>query len=298
MSLWRRALAHPYALLLYTVTFWSGNMIVGRLFREELPPMQLALGRWIVALMLTLPFAVKELRAAWPLIRAHWRILFVLGALGVGGYNTLAYLSLQTTTAVNAALLNAFIPIATLLLAAWWLKEPITRRRLVGITASLAGVAVVVSAGDPARLLALQITPGDAWMLAAVLTWAAYTVLLRRRPPGLSPMVQLTVFILVGIVVLWPLVAFEVAVQERHIVWSWPALAAILYTGIFPAFLGYVFYNAAVAKVGPAPSSQFINLMPVITPLLSYLFVGEPPQSYHAVGLALVFLGIYVANRR
>ena len=97
------AASHPYLLLTLAVAFWSSNMIVGRAIRDEVPPVTLALGRWIVAFLLTLPWALPPLRRQWAAVRRHWAILALLGVLGVGCYNTFAYLALRHTCASNAA---------------------------------------------------------------------------------------------------------------------------------------------------------------------------------------------------
>ena len=108
---------HPYLLLTLTTLFWSGNMVVGRAVRGEVPPFSLAFWRWAIAFLLTLPLALPYLRAQWPLLRKGWKAILSLGLLGVGGYNTLAYIALQYTGATNASLLNSFIPVATIALS-------------------------------------------------------------------------------------------------------------------------------------------------------------------------------------
>jgi len=298
LSHWLQLLGHPYALLLYTVTFWSGNMVIGRAFRDAIPPIQLATARWVVALFLCLPFALPHWRNHWPRIKAAWPLFTLLGLLGVGGYNTFAYLALQSTSAINAALLNTFIPIATMLLATLLVGEKLTARQGAGIALAAIGALVVITHGEPQQLLALTFNRGDLWMVMAVLSWALYTVLLRRRSPGVDPLVQLTFFIVVGLVILLPFAGWERFVTEQRVQVSWSVLLAILYTGIFPGFLGYIFYNAAVAKVGAGVGSLFLYAMPVLTALLSLLFLEEAPHLYHLVGLVLVFAGIGVTLRR
>jgi len=287
-------LRHPYALLFYTVTFWSGNMVLARAFRDALPPIQLAMARWVIALLLCLPVALPLWQKNWPMVRRHWRLMTLLGVLGVGGYNTFAYLALQWTTAINASLLNTLIPIATMILAALLVHEPLSLRKGVGILLALTGVTVVITQGDLTLLATLEVNRGDLWMVVAVFTWALYTVLLRRRPAGIDPLVQLLFFIAVGIVVLIPFTVWEHALLGKEAELSWATLLVMLYTGIFPGFLGYIFYNAAVAQVGASTGSLFLYAMPVLSSLLSILLVGETPQGYHAVGLILVLGGILV----
>jgi drug/metabolite transporter (DMT)-like permease len=293
----RKAFDHPYLLLTLTVLFWSGNMVMGRAVRADVPPVALAFWRWAIALTLTLPFALPHLRAQWPVLRQHWKCLSLLGLLGVGGYNTFAYLALQHTTATNATLLNSFIPVATIALAWLLLGKRLGRGEAVGVVISLAGVLTIISQGHPVTLLELSLNAGDLWMLLAVLTWGLYTVGLRWRPAGVDPMLSLAAFTVVGLLVLAPAWAWEMAAQDRYIVPGWPSLLGILYAGIFPGFLGYVFYNAGVAAVGPNRGALFIHLMPVFGTILAAIFLGERPAWFHLLGIALVFAGIALTTR-
>jgi EamA-like transporter family len=110
----KKLFANPYLLLILTVLFWSGNMVIGRGARGDIPPLAFAFWRWAIAFALILPLALPHLKAQWPLLKKGWKPLMVLGLLGVGGYNTFAYIALQDTSATNAALLNSFVPIATI----------------------------------------------------------------------------------------------------------------------------------------------------------------------------------------
>lgn len=106
-------LRHPYLLLTLTALFWSGNVVLGRAIRADVPPLALAFWRWVVSLLLTLPLALPHLRRQWPLLRRAWKPVVVLGLLGVGTYNTFAYIALQSTPATNVVLLNSVIPVAS-----------------------------------------------------------------------------------------------------------------------------------------------------------------------------------------
>ncbi|GAB2899754.1 DMT family transporter [Uliginosibacterium flavum] len=289
-------LDNPWLLLVLTVLFWSGNWVVGRGFRGDVPPVALAFWRWMIALACVLPFAWPHRAEAWPALRAHWRILLALGLLGITGYNTLAYLGLQTTTATNGVLLNSFIPIVIIGLGCAFLGKRLHALQSLGVSVSLAGVTVIVAHGELVRLATLSFNPGDLWIMVSVFVWAGYTLLLQRRPAGLAPMLLLALLTAIGLLGLLPFYLWELA-QGRVIHATLPALAGIAYTGIFPAFLGYVFWNRAVARVGAASAGLFIHLMPVATPLLSALFLGEAPQAYHFAGMALIIAGIFLSTR-
>ena len=287
--------SHPYLLLTLTTLFWSGNMVLGRAIRDDVPPLSLAFWRWAIALALTLPLALPHLRSQWPLLKRGWKEIFILGLLGVGGYNTLAYVALQYTAATNAVLLNSFIPIATIALSWAFLKKHLHGIEWIGVLLSFIGVAAIVCRGSLDTLAGLSLNVGDLWMLAAVLTWALYTIGLQWRPAGVNPMLMLAAFTLVGLLALAPAYAWEIA-QGRTINTNAGALAGIAYTGIFPGFLGYIFYNRAVGEVGASKASLFIHLMPVFGTLLSAIFLGEIPHVYHYAGIALIFAGIYLTT--
>ncbi len=288
---------HPYLLLILTTLFWSGNMVVGRAVRGDVPPFSLAFWRWTIAFLLTLPLALPHLRAQWPILRQNWRAVVILGLLGVGGYNTLAYIALQFTGATNASLLNSFIPVATIALSWMFLHKRLHGIEWLGVAISLAGVTTIIARGEFATLAALTFNIGDLWMLGAVAVWALYTIGLQWRPAGVHPMLMLAAFTAVGLIALAPAYAWEIA-RGRTIHLSGTSLAAIIYTGTLPSFVGYIFYNKAVGEVGASKASLFIHLMPVFGTLLSALFLGEQPQPFHLVGIGLIFLGIYLTTAR
>lgn len=161
-------------------------MVVGRGLREAVPPMSLAFARWTLALLLTFPFAWPHLKTLRGMTRKQWGVLVVLGVLGVGAYNTLAYVVLVHTTATNAALLNSFIPIAIIAIS-WFLGHQARLLESIGVGVSFVGVMVIVSRGDPVVLAGLSLNAGDLWMLAAVLSWALYTLGLSGGRPVCIP---------------------------------------------------------------------------------------------------------------
>lgn len=293
----RRHLTNPYLLLTLTALFWSANMVIGRGIRGDVPPLALAFWRWSIALLCVLPFALPHWRAGWPQLKRHWRMVVFLGLFGIGGYNTLAYLGLQTTTATNAVLLNSFIPVATIAISWAFFGKPLRPLEATGVLISLLGALTIVARGDLAVLATLNLNPGDVWMIVAVLVWAIYTVGLAHRPGGVHPLLLLAAFIVVGLLGITPFWLWEMA-SGRFTLVTPGALAGIAYVGILPSFIGYVFYNRGVAEIGPSKASLFIHLMPVFGTLLSALFLNEMPASFHYLGIALIFTGIALTMRK
>ena len=293
----QRYLTNPYLLLTLTALFWSGNMVLGRGIRADIPPFALAFWRWAIALMLILPLALPHLKTQWPLLKKGWRPILILGVLGVGCYNTFAYIALQYTGATNAVLLNSFIPVATIAISWAFLGKHLRRIEAIGVLISLCGAMTIVAQGDLQVLTHLKLNVGDVWMLAAVLVWAVYTVGLAWRPAGVHPMLMLGALTTVGLLALTPFWLWEMA-GGRHMNVHLGSLASLAYVGIFPGFLGYIFYNRGVAEVGANKASLFIHLMPVFGTLLSLVFLGEIPHLYHLFGIALIFAGIALTTRK
>ena len=292
-----KSLKNPYLLLTLTALFWSGNMVVGRGIRADVPPLAMAFWRWLLAFLLILPLAAPHFRTQWPLLRRSWRSVTLLGLLGVGGYNTFAYLALQTTTATNAVLLNSFIPVATMAIAWIVLGKRLSPLASLGVAVSLAGALTIVARGELAVLLNFNLNQGDLWMLLAITVWALYTIGLAWRPAGVDAMLLLAAFTAVGLAALLPAYLWEMA-QGHSIHTHAGSLAALAYVGIFPSFIGYIFYNRGVAEVGASRASLFIHLMPVFGTLLSAIFLGEQPQHFHYVGISLIFIGIFLTMRK
>lgn len=290
-ALWSRA----YPLLSMTALFWAGNSIVGRAARELVPPAALSFWRWTFALALLLPLAWPHLKRDWPALRQHWPIMAILGALGIGAFNTLLYSGLQTTTALNSMLIQSAQPALILMLGGLVMRDRTSARQVAGVLVSLAGVLMVIARGDFALLLALRLNAGDAIIAFAVLLWALYSVLLRKRPP-VHPLSFLAASIMVGLVVIAPVYLIELA-SGRRIVPETGSALAIAYVSIFPSFLAYLFFNRGVELIGSAATAQFMNVMPLMGAGLAMLFLGETLHLFHVAGLALVLAGIWVAGR-
>jgi drug/metabolite transporter (DMT)-like permease len=288
---------NPYLLLTLTVLFWSGNMVIGRGVRADVPPLALAFWRWAIALLFVLPLALPHFKSQWRLLARGWKTVLLLGLLGVGCYNTFAYIGLQYTGATNAVLLNSFIPIATIAISWAFLGKHLRRLEGFGVLISLSGALTIIARGDLHVLAHLNLNIGDVWMLGAVIVWAIYTVGLAWRPAGVHPMLMLAALMLVGLLALAPAYAWEMA-QGRQINVHPGSLASLAYVGIFPSFLGYIFYNRGVAEVGANKASLFIHLMPVFGTLLSALFLSEIPAWYHYLGICLIFAGIGLTMRK
>lgn len=288
----------PYLLLVLTTLFWSGNFILGRAVRTVMPPLALSFWRWAVALLILAPFAWSGLRRQWPLLLGHWRSLTLLSILGVVNFNTLVYTGLQSTTALNAVMMVSTTPVFIVALSFLLLRQKVSRRQLVGIAVSLLGVVVIVTQGQPGVLLAQHLNPGDLWVLAAVVSWALYSVCLKWRPAELHSLTFMTATVGIGLIFLLSLYGWDFVSRGSRFEANAVTLGAILYVALFASVLAYIFWNRAVAELGANRAGHFMHLMPAFGAVLSLLLLDERLYAFHVVGVALIAAGIYLATAR
>jgi drug/metabolite transporter (DMT)-like permease len=284
-----------YLFLILAVLFWSGNFVLGRGVNEIIPPVALAFWRWFGALVILMPFAIPGIIRQRREIRKHLGILTILAIVSVTNFNTFIYHALRVNTVVNTVLVNSTTPIFIVIVSWIGFNDRINFRQMIGVIISSVGLVWVVAQGDLDALRALRFSSGDLWTLAAALSWAVYTVLLRKRPEQIEPIPFLTILVAIGLVFLLPIYGWEIR-SGASFQWSSSVLASVGYVALFPSVIAYVFWNKAVEMVGANKSGIFMHLMPVFSIILAFIFLGEMLAVYHLVGMALIFSGIVLTT--
>lgn len=292
-----RGIRSPYLLLTVTSLFWSLNWVIGKAVVGTISPLALTFIRWVIAVAAMMPFAWPLVREHWPLVKRHWKAIALIGFWGTGLHNAFAYVGLHYTTATNGVILNSSIPVL-IILTGWILyRDTITRVQALGVVVSLAGVLTVLTGGDPAVLATLTLNRGDVIVIVGMVFWAVYTVLLRLKPAELPGLALLACCGMVGVVLLAPLAAAELLFMGGSVAFTPASVAAMLYVGTFPSFIGYVFWNRAVGEVGSNVAGIFIHLMPAFGSLLAWMFLGERIHAFHLAGIALILAGVWLTAR-
>jgi drug/metabolite transporter (DMT)-like permease len=293
------------ALLLVPPLLWAGNAIVGRLVHELIPPLTLNFLRWVLAFVLLLPIAHHVLRRNSPLW-PHWKHYGLLGLLGVGCYNSLQYLALQTSTPINVTLVASSTPVFMLAMGALFFKQTVRKRQIFGAVLSIAGVMLVLCRGDWQALAKVHLVLGDVFVLIATLCWAWYSWLLSHTQAPAEVRGNWANFLMAqmafGLVWSGAFTAVEwsgyTGLSDVHISWGWPLLAALIYVAIGPSLLAYRCWGLGVQRVGPNVAGFFANLTPVFAATLSALALGELPQIYHVAAFVMIIGGIVVSSRK
>ncbi|MEO1969459.1 MAG: DMT family transporter [Sphingomonadaceae bacterium] len=182
-------------------------------------------------------------------MRRNWKILILLGCLGIGAFNTLLYTGLQETTALNAMLLQSGQPALILVMGALVMGDRISWRQIGGAVIALLGVLAIIVRGNIGALIDFRFNGGDLVIAFAVCLWAIYAVMLRLKP-AIHPLSLFAVTLVIGIVVIAPFYAVEVQ-SGRLIYPQGRAFLAIAYVSIFPSTLAYLFFIRGVELMVP-----------------------------------------------
>ncbi|MFV2038349.1 MAG: DMT family transporter, partial [Paracoccaceae bacterium] len=287
-----RAVIVASALAMLAVLFWSGNWVLGRAVRADIPPLALNFWRWSLAAVLLAPFAIPKLRAEYAALRSGWLVIVGLALSGAAVFQSMVYIGLRSTEAINALLLNATGPVFVILIAWGALGQRTTARQLSGIAVSFIGAVYLVARGDLSGIFSVQFNIGDVWILAAMVVWGVYSVLLMLKPAGVSPVVLVFCISVGGALFMLPLWLWE----GVPVALNGSTLLSVGYTGVFASVLAFLAFNAAVARIGPSRAVYFLHLMPVFGAVLAILFLGEKLQPYHLIGFPIALTGVLWAT--
>jgi drug/metabolite transporter (DMT)-like permease len=285
-----------WALLVLSNLFWAGNIVLGRGVVGMVPPIALAYWRWTGAFVIAFGFAWPHLKRDAPILLRHWRMLLLLSATGIATYNTMSYIGLTGTTALNVLLLQSAGPLIIIVWAFVLFGERPTLRQTTGVLISLAGVATIAAHGSLDSLLQFKLNRGDVWILVAMVIYGVYAAMFRRRPAA-HPLSFLVATMGIGSLMILPFYLWETA-QGGRILGGLPAWLALTYIAVLPSFIAYLFFNRGIELIGAGRAGQSWHLMPVFGSILSVLFLGETFYVYHAIGIAMIGAGVLLASIR
>ncbi len=286
----------PYLLLTLAILFWSGNTVVGRAVRADIPPLAFAFWRWFTAAVILLFISIPHLKKDWDTIKRNWPILLLLAAIGIAAFNSLLYSGLQWTIAINAFLLQTMMPVFIVALSFLIFREKVTVTQIVGVLLCLAGAVVIITNGELTRLYSLAVNRGDVYIFIAVVLYAGYSVMLRKRPP-VHPLSFMAVTFILGTLLLLPLYLWE-TLFVRPIEFSRTSVLAVGYVALFPSVVSYFCFNRGIELVGANRGGMFMYLMPVFGSLLAIVFLGEAVRWFHLAGIGFILPGLLLSTRQ
>ncbi len=288
--------ARAYGLLLLVTVLWAGNFPLGKLGLAELGPITLTAARALIAAPLLL-LAARLSHGPFPVFtRRDYRTFVVISLTGLVANTTVWYWGLKYTSPVAAGILGASAPVVVALIAALWLRDPLTSRSVLGIVITVVAVLLTIARGSLDVLRTLSFNKGDLIILGSQLAWVSYTLYSRANTSALRTMTIQAGAHVVSVLILVPLALFE-RPWESLARASWVGWSVIAYSA-GPITLGHLWYYQGIRAVGAGRAAVFMNLIPFLVIGLSWLLLGEAIHWYHAVGACAVIAGVVLATRR
>ncbi len=284
------------ALAVITTIIWSGNYVIAKGISMEVPPVSLAFYRWGLASICIAPFAFKKFNQEKRLILQNKQYIFWTALTGVTIFNTFIYLAGHYTSAINLALIGTTSsPVFITILAAIFLKEHISRPRVIGMVICIVGILFLISHGNLQTLARFRFSKGDVLILISAFTFSIYNILVRKKPAAISPLVFLFTIFTVGTICLFPFYIFEI-LHSAPVKWNTHIVVIILYLGIGNSIIAFFCWNASIQKLGASGTGLFGNLIPVFSTVEAVLFLGEQFTTVHLISGLLVIGGLVIAN--
>lgn len=285
-----------YVFLVLTAVFYAGNLIVAKPVTSEIPPITLSFFRYAVAVLILLPIGYREWKENRALWKKEWKAILALSITGLILFNIFVYLALNYTTSINAGIVEGTGPIFTLLLTFLILGDRFTRKQMLGVFISLFGVFFVITNGSLEVIAGLEFNSGDLIMLLAMISWAFYSIFIKKHMWKFPAYGSLLVMTVIALIIFIPLMTLETN-EILSINWSWSIVLGLLYLGIFPSVVALLFYNKGIEAIGPSRASIFLNLIPVFTMLGAVIFLGEKLQPVQVAGAFFVIFGVLITNQ-
>ncbi len=229
-----------YIFLILATLFWSGNFIVGKaasLF--EIPPFTLNFYRWTFAWLILAPFTLKEIYRSKSHILKNLKYVLILGITSITLFNSIVYYSLQFTQVISGVLMISTIPVMIILFSSLLKIEKTNFFQLIGVFFSMLGVIVIVSQFNLEKIKELSFNKGDLSIIVAMLSWALYSALLKRKKLELSQLSLLQVIISSGLIFLLPVYLIEMSFG-RYVVLELPFFLTLSYVVLFPGLASFI----------------------------------------------------------
>ena len=287
-----------YTLLVCTTLIWSVNFIIGKFaYLFEVPPLTLNFLRWTLVWIILFPFTYKEIFSNIKLIKKHIFYLTILAITSVSAFNSLVYLALNYTQAIDTILMISIIPVFVLFLSSILGVEKYNYFQLLGLIVSFIGVLIIFSNADLGKILNLNFNKGNAWMLLAVFCWALYSSLLKKKKLPFSTLGLVEILASIGLIFLIPQFIGE-QMYGKEIKFNKAFFLILSFVTLFASIGAYYSWNKAIELIGPNRASIFLHLMPIFGVILAIVLLKEKFQMYHFIGATFIVIGIYLSNRK
>ena len=287
-----------YFILILTTIFWSGNFIVGKAASMfEIPPFSLNFYRWFFAWLILAPFTIQEILKKKDYILKNYKYFSVLGITSVTIFNSIVYYSLNFTQVISGVLMISTIPVMIIFISSILKIEKTNIFQLLGVLFSFLGVIIIITKANFEILMNLNFNKGDITMVVGMLSWATYSVLLKKKKYELSQLTLLEVVISFGFLFLIPIYFIEYQMGFRIELDS-NFIKVLSYVVLFPGLISFIFWIKGISLIGANRSGVFLHLMPILSAIMAIIIFNEKFMFYHMLGAIFILMGILLSNRK
>jgi drug/metabolite transporter (DMT)-like permease len=277
-----------YLLLIFCVTIWGSNFVFGNMLVKQFSPLFIAMARLLFISLFLLSYTWLRHRFI-PISKQEWKLLILLGIIGVFINQWSFYQGIQTADPTTSALILALTPITTALLAALFLKEALTVSMIGGSLMAISGVFLIVFNGTR-----LEFHIGHLWFFITMITFAISIVLVRLLARRLPPIITTLYSTLVGFGTMVPIVlAGGTRWRISHEAWAWILLVV---TAILMHDIVTLVWNSQLQKVGAVKAAMFSNLEPFVAMIVGYVVLGQLVTSQMMFGSLFIVGGVTLAS--
>ncbi len=287
-----------YIFLFLATLFWAGNFIVGKFASYyEIPPFSLNFYRWFFAWLILAPFTIKEIIEKKNYIIKNYKYYVILGITSVTIFNSIVYYSLNFTQVISGVLMISTIPVMIIFISSILKIEKTNIFQLLGVACSFIGVILIITKANFEILINLDFNKGDITMVLAMLSWATYSALLKKKKHELSQLTLLEVIISFGLFFLIPIYFIEYQMGyiinlDKHF------LLVLFYVVLFPGLASFIFWIKGISLIGPNRSGVFLHLMPILSAIMAMIIFDEKFMFYHMLGAVFILIGIVLSNKK
>ncbi len=282
----------PYIALTTAAVIWGANTPIMKVTMLSVPLFSLAFLRFFTASLLLLPFVYKQLHFQ----KKDWFSLFLCAFLGITVLITLYFFGLKLTSALNTGIIGGTMPIITLIFAALFLHEKMTKKIIIGAVIGMIGILIIV--GKDIMAQGLDISPmGDMLIFLSNIAFAADITLSKKLSKNYTPLAITFFIFFVGSLFFLPGVFMDIVANPTWFI-NMPFFAyiGILYGILFSGLLAFGLWQYGLSKVSETNVGFFLYISPVVTSLIAVLFLGEIITEEFFIGSALIIIGLLVAE--
>lgn len=271
--------------MLIAALCWAGAFIAGKIGSADVSGLEMSFYRFVIASICLLIY-IKVKKLSFRIGFKNIVTIAAIGSFGMLGYHLLFFKSIALISVLESSSINTLAPVLSAFFGYLLFKEPLNLKGAVFLLSASFGVITIIIGWDFNNLLSIGRSAGTLYMIAAMLIWVTYSLLLRRFVKGVRAAISSFISIFSAAVILFP---FMIIKGVSVFSYSTNVWFVYLFMGIFATFLGYTLQQDSIMKMGIARTNFFINFVPVFSMILGVLILGDNFRLMNGLSLLIVF---------